>query len=76
MICCPEHIRGGMSFTSRINVEPGGLLPARVLENDLVAAFGKADNINRRGCLTSLHSIYNEVPASCWGSREAVEKVA
>lgn len=45
-----------------------------MLENDLVGAFGKADNINRAWMFDIVTFIYNEVPASCWGSREAVEK--
>ncbi len=69
----PEHIRGGMKLYLEDHVEPGGFLRA-VLENDLVGAFGKADNINRAWMFDIVTFIYNEVPASCWGSREAVEK--
>jgi len=62
----PEHIRGGMKLYLEDHVEPGGFLRA-VLENDLVGAFGKADNINRAWMFDIVTFIYNEVPASCWG---------
>ena len=53
-------------------IEPGGFVRA-VLENDLKGAFGKADAYNRERMFEIVKYCYNEIPATCWGSKEAVD---
>jgi hypothetical protein len=51
---------------------PGGFLVA-VLENSLSGALGAADDASRRGLDDIMSYLWNEVPASCWGSPAKVE---
>lgn len=50
---------------------PGDFLQA-VLSNDLMNSMGRADMDNRDGLFEICSYIYNEIPAPCHGSREAV----
>src|SRR3990167_6377227 len=50
----------------------GGFLSA-VFSNNLMEAAGRADQINRARLADICTWIYNEAPASCWGSPEAVK---
>lgn len=50
----------------------GGFLRS-VLENDLMQAFGRADEDNVVALFHIVNYIYNEMPSRCWGSREAVD---
>lgn len=52
-------------------VEPGGFLAA-VLANDLVIACGHASFATRAIIWHVVDLIYNEIPASSWGSPEKV----
>ena len=51
-------------------VPTGGFLEA-VLSNDLAGAVGKADLENGRALAEIVKYVYNEIPADCWGSRDA-----
>lgn len=53
-------------------IPTGGFLKA-VLENDLVEAFGQADDINKYRIGEIIKYIYNELPSLCWGSPEKVQ---
>lgn len=72
----PEAMRGGLRRYLHDGVLPGSFLRA-VLENDLVAAAGAADEKNRTLLFEYAAVLYNAFPArsggACWGSRQAVE---
>lgn len=53
-------------------IEPGSFLTA-VLENDLMEAFGRADDINRERLFDYCSFLYNEAPPACFGSKEKVK---
>ena len=53
-------------------VTPGGFLLA-VLQNDLIAAVGKADSENRGRLAEIVAWVYNNVPSCCYGSKAKVE---
>lgn len=55
------------------HISPGGFLRA-VLENNLHEAISSADNGNLRRLPEIVKYIWNELPADCWGSEEAVAK--
>lgn len=65
----PEHMQEGMRLWIERGIEPGSFLMA-VLENDLMGALGKADEINAASLLAYGRFLYNEVPTSCFGSPE------
>lgn len=69
----PEHCRHGMKLYIERGILPGSFLQA-VLANDLMGAFGRADDINRSRIQDYVTFLYNEVPAMCWGSREAIRR--
>lgn len=52
---------------------PGHFLTA-VLENDLVGAFGRADDGNKRALEAIIKVLYNHVPNACWGSEDNVRE--
>lgn len=54
-------------------IPPGGFLTA-VLSNDLMEAFGRADEENRATMYAWCMVIYNDIPSGAWGSREKVSK--
>ena len=68
----PENLRGGMTRYLQHGIEPGSFLRA-VLENDLLNAFGRADNENKRNLEEIVRWIYNYAPADSWGSTAKVE---
>lgn len=72
----PEHCRGGMRRYIENGIPPGSFLTA-VLENNLVEAFGRADQINQERLRDYCLWLYNEAPAMpirSWGSREIVRQ--
>ena len=69
----PYHMQEGMRNYIEHGILPGGFLTA-VLENDLMGAISKADDFNKRRLHDYGMFLYNEVPASCFGSPEAVQK--
>ena len=52
-------------------IPTGGFLQA-VLENDLMEAVGRADDINRYRLHEICSYVYNNMPASCHGNKEIV----
>jgi len=69
----PEHMQDGMQMYIEYRIEPGSFLTA-VLENDLMGALGKADDINKHRLYDYGLWLYNEAPAGCFGSVEAVRE--
>jgi hypothetical protein len=53
---------------------PPGLWPETVLSNDLRGAFGHASDSNRDALWHIVAYLHWEIPARCWGSREAVRR--
>jgi hypothetical protein len=68
----PDRIMSGLLRWIEHGTAPGGFLTA-VLNNDLKNAIGNADE----ECMANLPAIvgylYNEAPASCWGSKDRFE---
>lgn len=54
-------------------IEPGSFLRA-FLENDLMEALGRADDINVRHFREIATFLYSYVPGICKGSRERVDR--
>jgi len=52
-------------------IPPGGFLMA-VLENNLMEAFGRADEQNTLDMVEIAAYVYNEIPSVCHGSPERV----
>lgn len=72
---CKFEIRNavqGINNYVQYGLAPGGFVKA-VLSNDLKGAFGKADLNNRENMFEIVKYCYNEIPANCWGSNEAVQ---
>ncbi len=68
----PPQIVAGIRRYVDERIPPGGFVTA-VLENDLKEAFARADRGNIAAMFEIVTYCYNEIPASCWGSPEAVE---
>lgn len=67
----PPHMHGAIQRYIDNGIEPGSFLKA-VLSNDLVQAFGAADEFNSAAMRDWAMFLYNEAPSGCWGSREKV----
>lgn len=70
---CPDHLRESLDRYANDGVPTGGFLRA-VLENDLLAAIGSADEINSLALPHIVAYVYNEMPAGAWGSPENVDR--
>jgi len=68
----PERMGGGITRYILNRIEPGDFLCA-IIENDLREAFGRADDENLRNIAAYVSYFYNEAPAACWGSRNAIK---
>jgi len=68
----PEHMQEGARLYIENKIPPGSFLTA-VLENNLVDAFGKADEINLARLRDWTMWLYWECPRQAWGSREKVD---
>ena len=68
----PEYMRPGLLRYVNSGVPPGGFLFA-VIEGDLHAACGKADDQNMS--LLPVYSawLYNRAPAGCFGFKNAID---
>lgn len=51
---------------------PMGSFINAVLENNLAEALGRADESARENLHDIVKYLYNDVPGSCWGSKEKV----
>ena len=68
----PEHMQSGLKLYIEEGIRPGSFMEA-VLCNDLAAAFGRADFVNRHRVLEYVQFLYSYAPAECWHSMDAVE---
>lgn len=68
----PEHMQDGARDYVERGYGPGSFLRA-VLGNDLVGAFGHADEINLAAMTAWASWLSNEVPHGCWGSAAKVD---
>ena len=67
----PKYTKKGIDAFVKDGVPVGGFLEA-VLSNDLIEAFGRADENNREAMFDIVYYLYNEVPTECYGSLEKV----
>ena len=68
----PEHLQDDMEKYIEDGIRGGDFLTA-VLSNDLKRAVWIADSENIKLLPDIITWLYNEVPQSCWGSKENVE---
>ena len=68
----PPHIRPAVKRYVEHGVPPGGFL-MYVISNNLRMAYITADLVNREKLGDILKFFFDEVPANCWGSREAMD---
>ena len=71
----PEPMRGGVIRYIAHGIIPGGFLTA-LLQNDLMAAVGKADATNQRCIVDWCTFLHNYAPQGCFGSPAAVRSWA
>ncbi len=69
----PEHMRDGFRLYIEHGI-PGGSFMNAVLSNDLIGAFGRADDINRDRLFDTCCFLRNEAPAGCYGSPDRVRE--
>ena len=67
-----QNIKEAIDRYVSVGCPVGDFLTA-VLSNDLMDALGRADNDNRDSIFDICSYIYNNIPASCHGSRKAVK---
>lgn len=67
----PYHMHNGLALYLALGIQPGGFLRA-VLSGDLFEAVGQADMGNIHAIPVYAAFLYNQVPAQCFGNREAV----
>lgn len=67
-----EDLRDSVRLYVEFGVKPGSFLTA-VICNDLKESFARADENNIRRMFDIVSFFYNEVPLSCWGSKENME---
>lgn len=67
----PEHLIDGLLLYILDGVVPGSCLEA-ILANDLMDAFGRADEHTARGMKAICTFLYSYAPADCHGSRKRV----
>lgn len=69
----PQHTKEGLDRYVKEGIPTGDFLYA-VLTNDLFEACGRADIYNQENLFDICSYIYNHLPSTCWGSREAVKE--
>lgn len=70
--CMPKRTADGIEAYVETRAHPGSFLEA-VLCNDLREAFAQADDVNFYSVHVVVAYLYNQAPATCWGSRKAFE---
>ena len=65
----PALLLEGITNYVEHRVKPGGFLSS-VLQNDLVRAYGRADEESLRALPQIINYLNANVPATCWGSPE------
>lgn len=68
----PEHMRQAVTDYVENGIPPGGFLRA-VLANNLVEAFGRADDINSMHMEDWANLVHWELPSDCHGSEAIVD---
>jgi len=68
----PEVTMGALERYANQRIRTGSFLES-VLTNDLFGALGRADESNHKALRLICLYVYNEMPSSCWGSKERVE---
>jgi len=68
----PDYMMEGLELYIEHGVVPGDFLTA-VIKNDLAEAVGRADDHNMRNLPAYVGYLYNEAPATCWGSAEKMK---
>lgn len=63
----PDYTLAAINRYVEERVPPSGFLSA-VLENNLMEAFGRADENNRAALFEIVSYLYNDAPSACWGS--------
>ncbi len=71
----PEHMQEAARLYIEEGEMPGDFLKA-VLCNNLVEAFGRADELNRLSLWHWAQWLYNDVPQDAWGSVEKMRAYA
>lgn len=69
----PEHMISGARLWIEEGIATGSFMLA-VLENNLKESFIRADSINRARLQDIVAFFYQEAPAACWGSKEAIKE--
>lgn len=67
----PDHLLAGLDRYVKYGIQPGHFLTA-MLSNDLMGTYGRADSTSKRYLEPILSYMYNYMPATCFGSIEAV----
>jgi hypothetical protein len=67
----PEHDHDGLILWITKGILPGDFLTA-VLENNLMEAFGRADEVNQAHLFDICFFLYNHAPGGCHGSRKTM----
>jgi len=67
----PTHMQDGARRYIEDGI-PGGSFFDALVSNDLMRAFGKADDVNRAAMWDWCLFLYNEAPSRCFGSPEIV----
>lgn len=68
----PQHTLEALDMYVKERIPTGDFLYA-VLTNNLMEAFGRADELNREALYDICVYVYNEIPGICHGSPEKVE---
>lgn len=68
-----ENIKHSLKLYVENKIPTGGFLRS-VLENDLFGAMSRADWENKTRIHEICEYIYNELPSTCWGSKEIVDQ--
>lgn len=71
----PGHMHGAIKHWVLYGVAGGSFL-TYVLQNKLVEACGRADDININHIKNYADLLYNDLPMECWGSLEKAESWA
>ena len=69
----PGEILDSLAAYVEHGTQTGGFL-TKVLENDLMGAFNRADLENRRSLSALAHLLFNHVPPAAYGSPENVSR--
>ena len=69
----PSHMRDGLWRYLQHGIKPGGFATA-VLENNLVEAYGRADETNAACMKDWAGWLYNNAPRGCWGDPGTVQE--